>query len=80
MKMILVKIRDLIQKIKYKLSGKHKYFLEVEARIEVVRTQKKADLIEVELQRKIANGGLLKYEEAYLQIAKTLLETKRRSL
>lgn len=80
MRMILTKILDLIQKIKYKLSGKHKYALELKARVGVAKTQKQLDLIEVEINRKLVEDGLLYYERAYLSMNLDLILVRRDEL
>lgn len=80
MKKILAKIVNLRHKIEYKMSGRHVYFLDVKSRIDNVSTQKKADIIEVELRRKLEESDLLKYEEAHLQVALGLLQIRRENI
>ena len=80
MKTILEKIRDLVQLLKYKLSGKEKYIVQVETRIRSLKNNKRADLIEVELRKKLMEPNLLKYEKLYLEWALEILTEKRKSL
>lgn len=77
---LLMKIQDLKDKIKYRFSSERVYVLGLMSRIEQVATQKRADLIEVEIRKKLSNGGLLKYEEAALSEAKALLNNRRGAL
>lgn len=66
MKKILEILRNLKDQIHYKLSGRNKYIKTLGYKIYAIRTQKRADLLEVEIRRKLA-GDLLVVERQKLE-------------
>lgn len=79
LKKILQRISDKWHRIKYKWSGRHKYVNDVHHRILSVPTQKKADLIEVEINRKLEED-LLVVERSNLEALLSELNDRRNKL
>lgn len=77
MKKILRKLRSFYDRVAFKLSGRNKYILELRSRIKIVPTQKKADLIEVEIRRKQNEPDLMREEALQLIVAYEALQLRR---
>lgn len=79
METIRQKLKHFWDRVAYRLSGRHKYVHNVHIRILTVPTQKKADIIEVEIRRKLEEQ-LLVIERSNLEVLLCELKDKRRKI
>jgi len=77
---IVLGVAALIGILIYIAKSKQKEINALKARIELVDTQKKADLIEVEIKQKFDNTNLLAKEITELENNLKLLEDKRKEI
>lgn len=77
---IVVVLTGAVAILAYMLSNKRKETNALKAKVDLVETQKQADILEVEIKQRMNNKDALSHEVADLKTALTDLQVKRDNL
>lgn len=77
---IVVVLTGAVAILAYMLSNKRKETNALKAKVDLVETQKQADILEVEIKQRMNNKDALSHEVAELKTALTDLQVKRDNL